>query len=281
MSAKTGLLLVGHGTRSEVGTRQFLAVAENIRKRAAGQLQVEAAFLELQQPDIDAAAARLVDQAILRLVTMPMLLFAAGHAKEDIPAAVAGALARRGRSDIPHVQAGHLGRHPAVVELSTLRMEEAKARAGDRGQETGDRSTCLLLVGRGSRDELATAEMHDFARLREEAARREPRPPQNVEVAFLAMARPLLQDKLGLIAGQGYKCVIVQPHLLFCGELVDSIERQVAEARNQFPETEWIAAQPLADLPGAESRASELIEKVILDRCQEAGIHVVASGADD
>ena len=95
-SVNYGLLIVGHGTRSEVGTAQFLALAERIRKSAGGQLAVEPAFLELQQPDIDAAVGNLVAQGVKQLVVMPLLLFAAGHAKEDVPNAVAAALARRG-----------------------------------------------------------------------------------------------------------------------------------------------------------------------------------------
>jgi len=276
MSAKTGLLLVGHGTRSEVGTKQFLALAEEIRNRTGAEWMVEPAFLELQQPDIDAAVERLVKQGIERLVTMPLLLFAAGHAKEDVPSAVAAALARRRQSHIQQVQAGHLGCHPALVELSTLRMQHAESRAGDRKQGTANRGQCLLQVGRGSHDASATAEMHEFAGLRQQALQ-----GVKVEVAFLAMARPLLHEHLPVIGGQRYGRVIVQPHLLFHGELVDSIERHVADAAAQFPETEWIMAPPLADLPGAGSRATELIEKVIFDRYQEVGIHVVAAGADD
>jgi sirohydrochlorin cobaltochelatase len=276
MSPKTGLLLVGHGTRSEVGTAQFLALVETIRHRVGHELRVEAAFLELQQPDIDGAVGRLTEQGIERLVTMPLLLFAAGHAKEDVPGAVAAALARRGRSDIEQVQAGHLGCHPAVVELSRMRMEEAVSRPGDRRQGTGDKKVCLLIVGRGSHDQSATAEMYEFAGLLEQALQGE-----KVEVAFLAMARPLLAEQLPAIARQDYRRVVVQPHLLFCGELVDSIDQQVADARLHFPETEWITTSALADLPGTVSRATDLMEKVIFDRCQEAGIHVVVAGADD
>ncbi len=124
INQKTGILLVGHGTRSDVGTAQFLALAERIRG-SAGQIVVEPAFLELRQPGIDAAVGRLLEQGIERLVTMPLLLFAAGHAKEDIPRAVAAALEQRGRGDVVQVQAGHLGCHSALVGLSGRRMEKA------------------------------------------------------------------------------------------------------------------------------------------------------------
>ena len=276
MSANTGLLLVGHGTRSEVGTAQFLALAETIRQRAGGELRVEAAFLEMRQPDIDSAVERLVGQGIERLVTMPLLLYAAGHAKDDVPGAVATSLARRGRSEIPQTQARHLGCHPAVLELSRLRTEEAESKFHDPMSKSQISSKCLLLVGRGSHDEGATAEMREFAVLRQQ-----PLQSERVEVAFLAMARPLLAEQLAVVARHGYRRVIVQPHLLFCGELVDSIERQVAEMKGRYPETEWITTRPLADLPGTVSRATDLMEKVILDRCQDAGIHVVVAGADD
>jgi sirohydrochlorin ferrochelatase len=145
--------------------------------------------------------------------------------------------------------------------------------------------TCLLLVGRGSHDDSATAEMHEFARLRQQgletAARQEPRPLVKVEVAFLAMAHPLLQKQLAKLVCQGYRRVIVQPHLLFYGELVESIERQVAEMAAGQPDTTWIVTPPLADLPGIVTRATESIQKVILDRCHEAGIRVVVLQGDD
>jgi sirohydrochlorin cobaltochelatase len=209
-----------------------------------------------------------------------------------VPAAVADALARRGRQDIEQVQAAHLGCHAAMVELSKSRADDALSaiqRGGASGycgpredpgtenrEDPGTENACLLLIGRGSHDESATAEMHEFAGLRRQGI-----PGKKVKVAFLAMARPLLAEQLPVIARQGYRRVIVQPHLLFRGELVDSIERQVAEAKGQFPKTEWIVAQALADLPGKSSSATKLLEKVILDHCQEAGIHVVAAEADD
>src|SRR5262245_58516381 len=100
----TGLLLIGHGTRSAAGTRQFLALARSLAETVA-PLPVEPAFLELQQPDINAAVTHVVCRGIKRLVTMPLLLFAAGHAKRDIPAQVSEALARYGCDRIEHVQA--------------------------------------------------------------------------------------------------------------------------------------------------------------------------------
>jgi sirohydrochlorin ferrochelatase len=102
-----------------------------------------------------------------------------------------------------------------------------------------------------------------------------------VEVAFLAMARPLLAHVLPQIARQGYDRIIVQPHLLFYGDLFDSVERQVADAASNCPNIQWIVTKPLADEPGIVSSATESLKKAILDRCHEVAIHVVATPADD
>jgi sirohydrochlorin cobaltochelatase len=265
---RTGLLLVGHGSRSEIGTAQFLALTDAIRQANAGELLVEHAFLELQQPDIDTAVGRLLDRGVTRLITMPLLLFAAGHAKDDVPRAVDGALARRGRSDLSRVQAAHLGCQRAIVELSHKRMDEAV-----QGRE---KESCLLLVGRGSHDESATAEMYEFARLRQKSLQN-----MKVEVAFLAMAQPLLPDALPLIVSQGYGHIVVQPHLLFHGDLFESVERQVAEMAANCPDIQWTVTRPLADEPGILTAATESLKKAIFERCREAAIHVVATAPDD
>src|SRR6185369_6737473 len=143
-----GLLLVGHGTRDEVGLRQFLELAEGLKETLAPQ-PVESAFLELAQPGIQLGVERLLDRGVNEIVTVPVILFAAGHVKRDIPLQVAAALAARGQADVRQVQVGHLGCHGAIVELSRLRREEADKeirRQGDKEREL------LLLVARGSSD---------------------------------------------------------------------------------------------------------------------------------
>jgi sirohydrochlorin ferrochelatase len=118
--------------------------------------------------------------------------------------------------------------------------------------------------------------MQEFSRLRQQAV-----PDVPVEFAFLAMARPLLAQKLVEIGCRGYQRVVVQPHFLFHGELVESIAARVGDLAAQHPKQEWLIAPPLADYPGRVTSATELIQNVILDRCYQAGIRVVAPGADD
>jgi sirohydrochlorin ferrochelatase len=95
------------------------------------------------------------------------------------------------------------------------------------------------------------------------------------------MAQPLLSDLLGEIARRGYQRVIVQPHFLFHGELVEFIASQVARTAAEHSHQEWIVTRPLADLSPDAAVAADFMQKVIHDRCGQAGIHVVAPAAHD
>jgi sirohydrochlorin cobaltochelatase len=263
----TGALLVGHGTRSDLGTRQFLALARMLAD-AIDPVPAEPAFLELQQPDIAAGIRRLLERGVSDIVTVPSLLFEAGHARQDIPEAVR----RAARGEIRVAgQSDPLGCHPSIVECSRQRLDEA---IFGRPQVAAER-TCLLLVGRGSRDAEATAEMHEFA-----AKRRESCTAAETVVAFAAMAEPALDRVLPQVAAQGFERVVVQPHLLFHGELYDGIARKVESIARAHPRQEWIVTSVLGDEPESPGPASELLCEVLIERFGATMIRVAANRRD-
>ena len=250
----SAILLVGHGTRSERGQSQFLSLAEEVRRRLDQPL--ERAFLELAEPTIEQALARLLARPIDRLIVAPLLLFAAGHAKEDIPTAVAGALRRLGRAEVPLTQTEPFGCEQPIVELAHQRLLEALA---GRAQVPHDQ-TLLVVVGRGSSDVTATSEMHKFAARLCRRANFE-----NVRVAFLAKAEPTLDQ---ILVGDGlpqFQRIIIQPHLLFHGELVERLRRQVGEIAAERPTQEWIVTGVLADaFPGSGGTGDQLAAATVM-----------------
>jgi len=215
------------------------------------------------------AVAAFTAAGVEQMVVVPLLLFAAGHAKRDIPAALKPDAPAKASGSISSLAlqasiADPLGCEPEIMELSHQRFDAAIT-----GRlQISPKETCLLLIGRGSSDESATAAMHDFARLR----RAMEGGGMPTEVAFLAKARPSLADQLPRIAAQGFRRVIVQPHFLFAGELAASVERQVATATAEFPQTEWLLAPLLADLPSVNGSGTELLAKVIYERYRRAVI---------
>jgi sirohydrochlorin cobaltochelatase len=239
---KGGLLIVGHGTRDPVGVGEFREATARITTQAAtmqgGPQQVAGCFLELAEPTIDAAVARLAAAGLRRITVAPLILFAAGHAKRDIPDAVAAAAERYGIEEVRHLP--HLGCRPELVALSARRFHEATRHLEPIAQD----ETLLLMVGRGSRDDEATAEMHRFAKLRAAAT-----PVGRLEVGFTAMAKPSLDEAIEAVARLPYRRIIVQPHLLFAGELLEKVRATTARAAEANPRQEWIAAGHLGPEP--------------------------------
>jgi Uncharacterized conserved protein len=268
---QTGLLLVGHGTRSRRGIDEFHELADQVARQVA-PLAVEPPFLEMCEPTIHDGLNRLIERGVEHVVVSPLLLFAAGHAKRDIPQAVNDALIElRAEDRVTSTMAGHLGCHPAILELSARRFEESLG--GRDNVPTSE--TCLVLVGRGSRDEPAIAEMGQFARLRAAMM-----PVAETHVAFLAMAEPLVGDVLSKLAARGFRRIVVQPHLLLHGELYDALLELVARCQRENPATEWIVTSYLACDSACGCPPDELVTRAVIDRAIAAGIRVVAPIGD-
>lgn len=249
-AACDALLLIGHGTRHATGVHEFQLVAAEVARRVRG-LPVEACFLELAEPSIEVGIDRLMQRgSISRIRALPLVLFAAGHAKEDIPRGLAAAAARYPGQHIE--QASHLGCHPKLVELSAKRFLDAQP--VNRKFSAAD--TLLLMVGRGSRDADANSEMARFARLRWERT-----PVGWSEVCYTAMTQPALERGLEIAARLPFTRVVVQPHLLFCGLLAEQVRTQVDRCRTEYPQQEWI----LTDYLGPDPLLTDAI-------CEIAGI---------
>ena len=260
-----GVLLVGHGTRDSLGLAEFAKVVHEVENQIR-PVPVQSAFLELATPTISGGIKQLIERDVRHIVVSPLLLFAAGHAKQDIPAAMEAALQRH--PGIEWRQADPLGCHPALLELSARRFAAAIAERpvdirhripspGDlrsakwlgrrpataRGPATARRSR-LILVGRGSHDLEAIQETTRYVKLlAERVGIDEP------QVAFLAMAEPRLGQLLADAAESKCDVVIVQPHLLFYGELLEDLQRQVGDWSTREPDKQWILTEHLGAEP--------------------------------
>jgi sirohydrochlorin ferrochelatase len=226
-------LLIGHGTRSSRGLAEFRQTVELVAEKATGRI-LRHAFLELAEPTIESALAELYDAHVRGIFVVPLMLFAAGHVKRDIPLAIAQAADKR--PGLKWHLAGHLGCHERIVDLSKQRFEAARNELGG--------CDALILVARGSRDDSAIAEMAQFARLH--AARSGPRA---VEVAFAAMAAPRIGDVLARVGEAPGERIVVQPHLLFHGEILDQIRQSVRDACRKYPNKRFSCAEHLGPSP--------------------------------
>lgn len=115
------IILFGHGSRDPQWREPMDAVANRIRARIA-QVQVRCAFLELDTPDLAAAAADVVQAGADSVRVLPMFLGAGRHAREDLPK-----LLEECRKAHPTVQfevVPAVGEIPKVLDLiATIALE--------------------------------------------------------------------------------------------------------------------------------------------------------------
>ena len=77
-------MLCGHGSRNRRAVDEFAALAGALKQRLPG-IPVEYGYLEFANPVIHYGLDRLRAEGTRHVLAVPGMLFAAGHAKNDIP----------------------------------------------------------------------------------------------------------------------------------------------------------------------------------------------------
>ncbi|PTA47531.1 uroporphyrinogen-III C-methyltransferase [Micromonospora sp. RP3T] len=243
----TALVIVGHGTRSAAGVDQFAALVERVRRRGV-VADVEGGFIELSRPPLTDAVTALAQRGHRALVALPLVLTAAGHGKGDIPAAMAREQQRH--PGLTYRYGRPLGPHPLLHAAIEERIDAALAGADRAG-------TWIALIGRGSTDPDANAEVAKVARLLWEG-----RGYAGVEPGFISLAEPSVPAVLERLRRLGARRIVVAPYFLFAGVLPDRI---VARS------TEFAAAHPDLDVRVAEVIGDcDALADLVLERHAEA-----------
>jgi sirohydrochlorin cobaltochelatase len=232
----TGLpmLVVGHGTRSDSGVAEFNAFMGRLQRRRDAPYRAAAGgFIELSRPPVTEAVASLVDQGHRDLIALPLVLVAAGHGKGDIPAALVREQVRH--PGMTYSYGRPLGPHPALLDILEQRIEKVLA-----GSERAD--THVLLVGRGSTDPDANAEIAKVARLLWEG-----RGYAGVEPSFVSLADPGVPAGLEKLRRLGASRIIVAPYFLFPGILPDRIVSQSEAFALEHPNMTIDVAELIGD----------------------------------
>ena len=124
----TGFIVFAHGSRIESANQ---AVRDIAARMAASRTDVvEAAFLELGEPDLAGATARLVARGASRIVVIPYFLTLGTHMQRDLPRLAEDAARKNGGIEINVTSP--LDGHPALLEALLDRANEALAPGQDR-----------------------------------------------------------------------------------------------------------------------------------------------------
>ena len=224
------LLLAAHGTTDRAGVDAFAALTGRVAKlAAAGGTRVAGGFIELSEPPLREAVTGLAAASPGPIVAVPLMLSAAGHAKGDIPAALARERTRH--PGVSFTYARPLGPHPALIDLLAARIAAA-----------GTDQPAVLLVGRGSTDPDANADVVKTARLLWEG-----RDYPLAETAFVSLARPDVAQGLERCRLLGARRIVVARYFLFPGVLPDRVAEQAAAYAAAHPELDIACTDVLGD----------------------------------
>jgi sirohydrochlorin cobaltochelatase len=252
------IFLVGHGSRDAEGTQEFLRLVDQFRLHDP-QRVVECGFLEFAKPVIAEGVERCVERGARTIAVLPGMLMAAGHAKNDIPSEIHEA--RQRYPDVRFHYGRHLHLHSNIIELCRMRLEEAErgyALSCQKGEGTVARKdTLLLVVGRGSSDPDANADICKLARILGEGM-----DFGWSAACYIGVTTPLLPEALERSQRLGFARILVFPFFLFTGVLEKRIRQQTLEFAQLHPETEFLCAGYLDVHP--------LLLSAFLERADEA-----------
>lgn len=246
------VLLMGHGSRDPEGAAEFLTFARQLAARL--NQPVFPGFLELAEPAIAEAINQAVESGARKIIAVPWLLFAAGHVKNDLPAAIQWA--RQRYPSVSFCYGTPLGVQPELLAILGDRL----AAIDDQGGY-GDVETAVLLVERGSSDPQANADVYRMARLLWEG-----RQFRTVEVAFVGITTPSMPEGLERCLALGARRVLIVPYFLYTGVLHKRIAALVAARAAVTPECDFRVASHLGQDKRLVLLALRLIEEASTGR---------------
>lgn len=254
MTASSGILMCGHGTRRPEGVRGFAALSAKVRAACPG-VPVEHGFLELSEPSLAEALDSLRAQGVDDVRVVPGMLLTAGHLKRDIPEILDAWSARN-----PGVRV-RLGRALGVdLRMVRAAIERIEAALDDRVPRA---ETALLFVGRGSSDADANGDGAKLARMVLEGSGL-----GWAQTAYFDVAAPRVDAALDMTARLGFRRVVGLPYLLFAGILAERFDECLAQARRRHPAVEFVGTDRLGDHP--------LVVDTFVDRAREIAAGPVA-----
>ncbi len=146
---KTGVLVVGHGSRREEANHDVREAARRIGERGGFRL-VEAAFLEIEHPNIAEGFKRLVERGACNVTVHPYFLSPGRHTRGDLPREV-----REAAQCYPGVSyqiTEPLSAHPLVIEASLERIRETANFPTNTRTVDEAKPGMVYLVGAGPGD---------------------------------------------------------------------------------------------------------------------------------
>lgn len=252
MSGRLGVLVCGHGSRDAAAVAEFAVLAERLKPRFP-DWPVDYGYLEFARPILRDGLDRLVAAGVDHVLAVPGMLFAAGHAKNDIPSVLN--TYRAGRPGLRIDYGRELGIEPRMMQAAGARIREALAAAGRR---VPLHDTLLVVVGRGASDPDANSNVAKVMRMLWEGFGF-----GWGETAYSGVTFPLVEPALEKAARLGFRRILVFPYFLFTGVLVERIYAAADAVAARHPEIDFVKAPYLGDHPLVVDTFVERVHEIL------------------
>lgn len=234
----SGIIICGHGSRAKIAEEEFSLLAKGLRARFP-TLKIEYGFLEYSSPNIHMALDRLREDGIKHIFAVPGMLFAATHAKNDIPSVLT--TYKESYPELTIEYGKELGLHDEMISAFQHRVLESLGHTSVPAAGTLY-DTMLVVVGRGTSVVDANADAAKLTRILSE----------NLgfgwsETVYSGVTYPSVGRGLEMALKLGFKKIVIAPYFLFGGRLIDRIYAYVDKVALENPDVEFIKADYLRD----------------------------------
>ncbi|QNI41917.1 sirohydrochlorin chelatase [Synechococcus sp. A15-28] len=248
---RLGVLICGHGSRNRLAVEEFAQMVDALRPKLA-PMPVEHGYLEFARPILRDGLESLRQQGVTRVLAIPAMLFAAGHAKNDIPSVLNTYTAETG---LPIDYGRELGVDRLMVAAAGARVRECLESAPSTVPLS---ETLLVVVGRGSSDPDANSNVAKVTRMLVEGFGF-----GWGETVYSGVTFPLVEPGLRQLVKLGFRCIVVVPYFLFSGVLVSRIRQHTDRVAADHPEVDFLSAGYLGQHPLVVDTFKERVEEVL------------------
>ncbi len=284
MNKKTGILIIGHGSKMPYNKEVVTTIANKLDKKIENT--VESGFMELVEPNIPQQVNKLKQQNMEKIIVIPAFLSHGIHTKVDIPTILKLPHSHEGTEHTHHHHHHHddereaksepidydgeivylepFGSDDKIVDIIERRITNITQRENINNDNTG-----ILLIGHGSSLPYGKEVLNEITEKTKSRLK-----TYDIELSFMRIETPSIPESFKKLQSHNYENIIVLPVFLADGlhtksDIPLTLGLEAAKLDFEYPKKEKqidyegniIYLNPLK----AEDEIIELIENRIKD----------------